>query len=62
MAHALWLFELSYDRRKGVKNEELLGRIARYVEGEVPGAAARLEALAVSLRMRHPYGHERAHT
>ena len=32
VAHALWLFELSYDRRRGTKNAELLARIAQYVE------------------------------
>jgi hypothetical protein len=33
VAHALWLFELGYDRRRGTKNAELLARITHYVEG-----------------------------
>ncbi len=31
VAHALWLFELSYARRQGSKQEELLARISAYV-------------------------------
>ena len=29
--HALWLFQLSYDRGRGVKTSELLERVAAYV-------------------------------
>ncbi len=39
--HALWLFQLSYDRRRGAKNTELLARIAQYVEGGARRSAAR---------------------
>jgi len=31
VAQALWLFELSYDRRRGTKRADLLARIAHYV-------------------------------
>jgi len=30
VAHALWLFELSYERRKGLKPVDILARIATY--------------------------------
>ena len=32
VAHALWLFELSYDRRRGTQRADLLARITHYVE------------------------------
>jgi hypothetical protein len=32
-AHALWLFELSYDRRRGVSSSDLLARINDHVGG-----------------------------
>jgi hypothetical protein len=32
IAHALWLFQLSYDRRRGSKTAELLARITAYAE------------------------------
>ncbi|HTA94012.1 MAG TPA: luciferase family protein [Polyangiaceae bacterium] len=35
VAHALWLFELSYDRRRGSKNAELLARITAYVDSGI---------------------------
>jgi hypothetical protein len=34
-AHALWLFELSYARRRGSKSTDLLGRVSQYVAGGV---------------------------
>ena len=37
--HALWLFQLSYDRRQGLDNAELLARIAGYVVSSASAAA-----------------------
>lgn len=39
VAHALWLFELSYERRKGTKSADLLARIRHYVEGGIRPSA-----------------------
>ena len=36
VAHALWLFELSYERRRGLPPTELLGRVREYVNREAP--------------------------
>jgi hypothetical protein len=41
IAHALWLFQLSYDRRRGAKNPELLARITQYVENGAARAGER---------------------
>ncbi len=41
VAHALWLFELSYDRRRGSENAELLARISAYVEADSSRSARR---------------------
>ena len=40
VAHALWLFGLSYDRGRGAKTAELLARITAYVERASPPAVA----------------------
>ena len=37
VAHALWLFELSYDRRKGAGNAAILARIDAYVASGARG-------------------------
>jgi len=36
VAHALWLFELSYGRRQGLKNAEISARITACVAGSSP--------------------------
>jgi Family of unknown function (DUF5519) len=41
VAHALWLFELSYDRRRGTTAAELLARITQYVENSARPPAER---------------------
>lgn len=42
IAHALWLFQLSYDRRQGAKPAELLARIAHYVDSGARRPSARI--------------------
>ncbi len=45
VAHALWLFELSYARRQGLEQAELLARIAAYLVDGGRGAARRQSQL-----------------
>jgi hypothetical protein len=41
VAHALWLFQLSYDRRRGLEQAELLARITDYVARDARSSARR---------------------